>query len=178
MKALSANGTLLEKYAYAPFGGNIGVDSAHVGFSSEVAESGLGLMYYNYRYLVPRNGKWIKRDSIMEDGGLNLYSIKGNNCIGFFDINGNFVITLPVFVGIIAIGGAVSTIIAEWNEIRLSWILLGEINKAIEKESKNGCDPEVLRRLKIEQARLIAELSFQIIEITPGTSEKGEPLVW
>ena len=33
----------------------------------------LALVYYNYRYYNPADGRWINRDPIAEEGGWNLY---------------------------------------------------------------------------------------------------------
>ncbi|TAE89850.1 MAG: RHS repeat-associated core domain-containing protein, partial [Verrucomicrobia bacterium] len=35
--------------------------------------------YYGYRYYHPQTGRWINRDPIEEEGGLNLYGFVGNN---------------------------------------------------------------------------------------------------
>jgi RHS repeat-associated protein len=42
---------------------------------AELAPSG-GLYYYGYRYYEPTAGKWLSRDPIAEQGGLNLYAFK------------------------------------------------------------------------------------------------------
>ena len=36
------------------------------------------MVYYNYRYLNPLDGRWINRDFINEQGGNNLYSFLYN----------------------------------------------------------------------------------------------------
>ena len=38
----------------------------------------LDLIYYNYRYLNPTDGRWINRDLIREYGGRNLYGFIKN----------------------------------------------------------------------------------------------------
>ena len=38
----------------------------------------LALVYYNYRYYHPADGRWINRDPIAEEGGWNLYSFNKN----------------------------------------------------------------------------------------------------
>ncbi len=49
-------------------------------WSSEYREEELGFVYYNYRHLNPRDGRWLSRDPIMEQGGWNLYlSLKNNS---------------------------------------------------------------------------------------------------
>lgn len=48
----------------------------------------LELVYYNYRYYNPADGRWINRDPIAEEGGWNLYAFIGNNSIKKKDIVG------------------------------------------------------------------------------------------
>ena len=72
MQKTDAEGDLLEKYEYAPFGGNAGEASAGVGFSSEAFDSSTNSNYYNYRYYAPCIGRWTKRDPIGEKDCLNL----------------------------------------------------------------------------------------------------------
>ena len=58
-------------YEYGPYGnivrmeGNAAEDNPFR-FSSEYADDELGLVYYNYRYYNPQNGRWISRDPMME----------------------------------------------------------------------------------------------------------------
>ena len=42
-------------------------------FSSEHADDTLGLVYYNYRHYDTNGGRWLGRDPVKEEGGLNLY---------------------------------------------------------------------------------------------------------
>ena len=84
MQKTDAEGDLLEKYEYAPFGGNAGEASAGVGFSSEAFDVATDLSYYNYRYYAPGLGRWTKRDPI-EDVADNKYMFIGNNMYVFFD---------------------------------------------------------------------------------------------
>jgi RHS repeat-associated protein len=44
-----------------------------------------GLVYYGFRYYSPNIGRWINRDPIEEDGGVNLYGIVGNNPVNHID---------------------------------------------------------------------------------------------
>ena len=47
-------------------------------FSSEYYDSELDLVYYNYRHYSPSLGRFLSRDPIEEQGGLNLYAFVGN----------------------------------------------------------------------------------------------------
>ena len=88
MQRTDAEGNLLEKYEYAPFGGNTGEARASIGFSSEAFDAATDLDYYNYRYYAPGLGRWTKRDPIYEIEGLLLYGMLMNNPQNYYDING------------------------------------------------------------------------------------------
>ena len=68
MQRTDAEGNLLEKYEYAPFGGNTGETRASIGFSSEAFDAATDLDYYNYRYNAAGPGKWTALDPIYEEG--------------------------------------------------------------------------------------------------------------
>ncbi|MGN0835025.1 MAG: RHS repeat domain-containing protein [Candidatus Spyradosoma sp.] len=79
-------GDIAATYDYAPFGAvSAGTPSGAAApanpfqFSSEFYDSELGLVYYNYRHYSPTDGRWLSRDPIEEQGGLNLYGIYKNN---------------------------------------------------------------------------------------------------
>ena len=46
------------------------------------------LYYYGYRYYSPSLGRWISRDPIEEEGGVNLYAMCGNGTAYWFDVLG------------------------------------------------------------------------------------------
>ena len=88
-------------YDYAPFGATTRThrDSSAsfdivalnpFRFSSEYYDSELDLVYYNYRHYSPSLGRFLSRDPIEEQGGLNLYAFVGNNAIRERDILGCF----------------------------------------------------------------------------------------
>ena len=85
MQRTDAEGDLLEKYEYAPFGGNTGEARAGVGFSSEAFDAATDLDYYNYRYYAPGLGRWTKRDPIGELSYINLYSMVSNCSVIYVD---------------------------------------------------------------------------------------------
>lgn len=57
-------------------------------YSSEYHDTELGLIYYNYRHYNPSDGRWLTRDPIQEDGGLNLYGYTDNSPLIWFDYLG------------------------------------------------------------------------------------------
>ncbi len=80
-------------YEYGPYGnilrmeGNAAEDNPFR-FSSEYADDELGLVYYNYRYYNPQNGRWVSRDPIGEEESNNLYRFSDNSSIIYCDILG------------------------------------------------------------------------------------------
>ena len=44
-----------------------------VQWSSEMNDGKLALVYYNYRYYNPADGRWINRDSLKEENFLEIY---------------------------------------------------------------------------------------------------------
>ena len=86
-------------YEYAPFGAVTRTSKATsskvdlIGanpwrFSSEFYDTELDLVYYNYRHYSPALGRFLSRDPIEEQGGLNLYAFTGNSPIEKRDILG------------------------------------------------------------------------------------------
>ncbi len=58
------------------------------GFSTKYLDSETGLNYYGFRYYNPSTGRWLSRDPIEEDGGLNLYGFVDNSPLDSIDPNG------------------------------------------------------------------------------------------
>ena len=87
----NAAGAVTASYAYNPFGAQESPtveDENPFRFSSEYHDDETDLIYYNYRYYSPELGRWINRDPIEEQGGVNLYVMIRNNCMTTFDVNG------------------------------------------------------------------------------------------
>ena len=84
----TAAGAVVATYDYDPFG-NVaatgGVGNNPWQFSSEFRDTETGLIYYNYRYYAPSIGRWISRDPIWEEGGVNLYIMIANSLISSYD---------------------------------------------------------------------------------------------
>ena len=87
----NTSGNLSKYYGYTPFGAVSSSSGTNQPFqwSSEVCDSELGLVYYNYRHYSPTLGRFLSRDPIQEQGGLNLYAFVGNNGVCYFDLLGN-----------------------------------------------------------------------------------------
>jgi len=63
-------------------------DFFRIRFSTKYFDSETGLYYYGYRFYSPQLMRWLNRDPIEEEGGLNLYGFSGNNAIRMYDKDG------------------------------------------------------------------------------------------
>jgi len=85
-----ATGALAATYDYAPFGALTSAtgpasDINPLTFSSEIHDTPLGLIYYNFRHLNVLDGWWVNRDPIGEKGGYNYYAYVQNSPYVYFD---------------------------------------------------------------------------------------------
>lgn len=96
---INADGITVERYNYSAFGIPNCLDSDFIPQSEstcswEVLFSGYfkdrltGLYYVRNRYYHSQLGRWITRDPIGEEGGINLYAYVSNNPINLYDANG------------------------------------------------------------------------------------------
>ncbi len=88
----AADGTVAARYDYSAFGellesaGPVATLNTYR-FSTKPQEE-TGLYYYGYRYYNPSTGRWLSRDPIEEEGGLNLYGMVGNDPLNNWDYLG------------------------------------------------------------------------------------------
>ena len=90
---IDAAGNLDAAYEYDPFGKLIryaGTRSASMSllYGTKYTDMESGLIYYGHRYYDPRQGCFINRDPIEEEGGINLYGFVGNNPLNAIDFLG------------------------------------------------------------------------------------------
>jgi RHS repeat-associated protein len=91
-EVVEENGDIAARYDYAPFGAVIAQRGASAAvnpwrYSSEYADDYISLSYYNYRHYNFACGRWLCRDMLEEQGGVNLYAYP-NNPITNFDVLG------------------------------------------------------------------------------------------
>lgn len=85
------------RYRYDPFGiilesSGPMAETFRFRFSTKYHEPVSGLVLYQKRAYCPELGRWLSRDPIGEDGGLNLYAFCGNNPVDRFDAFGLYTI--------------------------------------------------------------------------------------
>jgi RHS repeat-associated protein len=104
---VNASGTVTARQRYDAFGNIIeqtGTAPSNYGFSTKPQDQVTGFLYYGYRYFDPLTGRWPSRDSIEEEGGINLYGFVGNEPIDNRDYLGQFTIPSYINDGIVVSG--------------------------------------------------------------------------
>ncbi len=92
----ATDGTVSATYEYAPFGEGLRqtglmAKANPFRFSSKYQDDETDLLYYGYRYYNTSTGRWLNRDPIGEQGGINLYGFVANNPINAVDFLGLFI---------------------------------------------------------------------------------------
>ena len=85
---VDGNGTLQTRYNYDLWGGRTKITGAlesEVGYTGHHHHGKSGLVLTWYRAYDPVTGRWLSRDPIGEDGGINLYGYVFNDPIGLVD---------------------------------------------------------------------------------------------
>ena len=80
-------------HEYGPFGELVAESGSYVSentykFSTKPQDSETGHYYYGFRYYDAKNGRWLNRDPIEEDGGINLFCFNLNNSNNMYDLLG------------------------------------------------------------------------------------------
>ena len=85
-----ADNSIVARYEYDAYGnttvsaGSASLDNPYR-FSTKAVDNETGLLYYGYRYYSPKLGRWISRDPLQEQGGLNLYEYCNGNPVDGMD---------------------------------------------------------------------------------------------
>ena len=87
---VDGGGTVVAHYEYSPFGSVVTKTGGYADinpfrWSTKYQDDETGLVYYGLRYYSPGMGRWISRDPIEEDGGLNIYGFVNNAPIDLYD---------------------------------------------------------------------------------------------
>ncbi|MDD4869428.1 MAG: RHS repeat-associated core domain-containing protein [Kiritimatiellae bacterium] len=84
---------IVASYEYSPFGVLIGVSGVAknvcpLRFQSKYYDKETELYYFGYRYYDPNSCKWLSRDPLGEQGGVNLTQAFGNDPVNKYDPDG------------------------------------------------------------------------------------------
>ncbi|MFS1902020.1 RHS repeat-associated core domain-containing protein [Vibrio lentus] len=110
-KVLNASGQVGESYQYTPYGQVEGGDFTQqpFGYSTKRSDFESGLVYFGYRFYSPYQRRWLNRDPLQEQGGINLYAYVNGDPLGYVDPDGRYGIVGAVTGAISGgIGGAIS----------------------------------------------------------------------
>ncbi len=105
------SGALVERYRFSAFGlrsimtpdFSIRTTSDYAwdfAFKGQFLDLDTGYYNYGYRYYSPQIGRWLSRDPINENGGLNLYAMSANDPLNQLDYLG-FYFQPPELVGLL-----------------------------------------------------------------------------
>lgn len=98
--------SLLAAYLYDPYGRTLQASgtwaSANVyRFSSKEQHAASGLYYYGFRFYSPNLQRWVNRDPIQEEGGINLFKFIKNSPSSFVDADGRHPILIALVLLIV-----------------------------------------------------------------------------
>ena len=133
---LDVNGITVAQYTYDAFGKTISATGALADvfrhrFSTKYFDPETCLYYYGYRFYSPSLMRWLNRDPIEEDGGLNLYGFCEGNALKHFDpIGKNRYITQFDILNIGGSGGTqlhVGVAVDDWVCRNGQWLKVGVI---------------------------------------------------
>lgn len=99
----ASGGTVAAIYDYDPFGQVLRATGEYANrnpfrFSTKYTELETGLVYYGFRYYNPSTGRWLSKDPMGEDGGVNLYAFVGNNPVSNVDALGLYEIDVHYYL--------------------------------------------------------------------------------
>jgi RHS repeat-associated protein len=84
------SGAVVASYAYDSFGNTLSATGAQAAanpyrYQTKEQHAASGLYDFGFRFYSPGLGRWLNRDPLREDGGLNLYAAFANNPGAFAD---------------------------------------------------------------------------------------------
>ena len=88
-----SSGSCVAAYEYSPYGELLRCEGSYAKensfrFSTKFSDDETGLVYYGKRYYQPSNGRFLGRDPIGENGGINLHGYCTNDPVNGWDLLG------------------------------------------------------------------------------------------
>ncbi|MCG9752332.1 RHS repeat protein [Vibrio brasiliensis] len=140
-------GERLSQRGYSPYGQVSGDDFAlqPFGMSTKRSDFTSGIVYFGYRFYMPNLGRWLNRDPLQEQGGINLYAYVDGDPLGYVDPDGRFAVAMfhpavaiPVSYAVCrALGGCEIPEFPDWPSWQNS-----EEDSGTETESCPSNDPD------------------------------------
>ncbi|WP_241907075.1 RHS repeat domain-containing protein [Vibrio splendidus] len=136
-------GERLSQRGYSPYGqvSGDGFTLQPFGMSTKRSDFESGLVYFGYRFYMPNLGRWLNRDPLQEQGGINLYAYVDGDPLGYVDPDGRFAVAMlhpavaiPVsYVVCRALGGCEIPNLPDWP----SWQNSNEEDEEGPKRARN-----------------------------------------
>jgi RHS repeat-associated protein len=139
---IDSNQAVVASYRYDPFGNIISksgtlADANVYRFSSKEVHVSSGLYYYGFRFYDPNLQRWINRDPIEEEGGINLYTFLFNDAANLLDAFGLIDLDVCVWdwkgLGIVGADGSVGHVMVK--EAGTTNVLLSQFPHALGQPS-------------------------------------------
>ncbi|EAQ55983.1 RHS repeat domain-containing protein [Vibrio sp. MED222] len=85
-------GERLSQRGYSPYGQVSGdyFTLQPFGMSTKRSDFTSGIVYFGYRFYIPSLGRWLNRDPLQEQGGINLYAYVDGDPLGYVDPDGRY----------------------------------------------------------------------------------------
>ncbi|MGR4021367.1 RHS repeat-associated core domain-containing protein [Vibrio harveyi] len=101
-KVLDSSGQKIESYRYSPYGQVEGGNFSQqpFGYSTKRSDFKSGLVYFGYRFYSPYQRRWLNRDPLQEQGGINLYAYVNGDPLGYVDPDGRWSVGFSVYAGV------------------------------------------------------------------------------
>ncbi|HMO52521.1 MAG TPA: RHS repeat-associated core domain-containing protein [Kiritimatiellia bacterium] len=168
------NGAVVANYSYAPYGQlltDTGSYSQPFRFQTKLYHGRSGYTAWPLRWYDPQAGRWLSRDLIGEDGGINLFQHVGSNPINLIDPDGRFI--LEFALGAAAVYGIVDSALKLYN----AWLDYKQAELASDyySDALSANDFERAEKCRSEMISLSADMAANIIQGVPGTSITGMP---
>jgi len=101
----ASTGSVDAAYEYDAFGNTLRESGPYAAsnpfrFSTKYTDIETGLVYYGLRYYSPSLGRFLNKDPIEEQGGLNLYAFCGNNGVNRWDYLGMWPLIAGPSIGV------------------------------------------------------------------------------
>ena len=152
MALLDATGSnIVARYAYDPWGNVLAAtgpatDICPFRWQTKYFDNETGLYYFGYRFFDSLTGRWLSRDPLAENGGVNLYTFCGNDPVN--GVDGLGLVGESLWYDRLGIwAGNKVDIAKDYYANNLPWVISGILNTAIDIVSGPAHIPSAIGHL-------------------------------
>ncbi len=138
---IDSSQAIVATYGYDPFGillKKTGSLDQPYQFSTKPYESGSGLSYFGYRFYSASLGRWMTRDPLGEEEGLNLYEYVLNNPVSYLDPDGKEPVTVGTIIFIVGVSIVIAVIVGGITYLIYKY----GIEPNLQPEAGPNCQPD------------------------------------